>query len=278
MGTKSSQSQLKDSPLFETNNEAEIPMNWWKKFAEENPLGNPAEWPPGQRAILDVHGFYAFPVVQVIDWDQIGQLSDHYQVEGDNVTSPNPFGSMTYNRYEGSVPCVVLKSYGRLTNEDYYSPGKVLIVGPQNLYKTFADLIRKEARVIFPDLILDVIGRDYIGEFLKDFPDMKGFQSISEFVQYDAFQDDSGYEILVLRDPRAYQAYGRSEPEFPYYWQIPELKVRSLDFGQHVHDEKMRDVVRAIWSRSGSFRYHTVQEAVEAASKFIEHMMYQGVE
>ena len=232
-------------------------MNWLQKIVAQE---NIAHLSPGRRAILSTFGYRDFSVVQIIDQSQI---------------EPSEYNNLS--PHEGSVPFMIIDSYGEgYSKEESYTPGTVSTAISANLYPTLADLIKQQSRTLYPDLLLGILSSKHIGEFGQDYPDMTGFESIGEFVDYEQFEDESGYMIQVFQDPRAHVGFGREKAEFPYYWYIPELKVRSLDFRGKEHDPNMQEVIKVIWSNSGSFRYGTVQEASDAASKYIDYMLYQN--
>ncbi len=248
-------------------------MNWMQKFQQNEAyemFGDVSEWNEGDIAILSIFGWKDFAVIKAIDWDDIGHMSDRLEVvDRDKIKSDS---NMTWTRGE-VVPCQVQKTYGEgYAKQDHYQPGNILMVGPQNLYRTIHDLIEKELKIVYPDLVLQTMNEDHIHEAIRDFPQLGGEQRIPEHVNYEQFQDSRGYTIQVFQDPRAYVGYGREEAEFPYYWYIPDLKVRSLDLNQSANDPKMRELIQSVWSRGGSFRYHTVQEAADAAEKYLDYM------
>ena len=120
---------------------------------------------------------------------------------------------------------------------------------------------------------------DHLYELVKDFPQLGGDKSLSEHgVDYEQFYDASGYTIQIFKDPRAYVGYGQAGPEFPYYWYLPELKVRSTDLNAKQQEPEMAEVVKLVWSPSGTFRYRTVQEAADAAEKYLDYVFPQEPE
>lgn len=256
-------------------------MMWFPKYilkfsAEDLPLGNPADWAPGQKVILNVGGLVAFVVCRVITWDQIGQLSDDLIAKDkDTVVSPNPFGSSTYNRHEGSIVIQVIESYGS-GRQPFYEPGTVHIVGPQNLYRTMSEYAQKHMSHIFTDIYLNYFSKPIVRELLRDHPDLAGPDPAS-FIDYENYII-RGYEVLAVRDGIVIKRNKKpilGQKENEWYWYIPEAQVRSLYMSNKIYDIKNEQVKHLWWEIFGQGgHFKTPDEAAASAEKFINHFIF----
>ncbi len=224
-------------------------------------LGDPNEWKPGQIAVLSVFGIQDFVVVSVLSWDQVKEMSTRHKFpDDDTIVSPNPFGSMTYKRDEGSVPVLYMDYYGSMYRSTH-NPGDVSIVGPQNLYRTLGDLMRKQTKTLFAELIPQLLGSEAVLQAVQDYPQLKDWDLPSDFGEYHSF-DVQGYEVQIVRDPRAYIPWGHKEPTAPYYWYIVQLDKRSL----YSSNEEGMDLAPM---QTG--RFPDIQTALASATKYVEY-------
>ena len=254
-------------------------MSWLKKISqteEESIFGDASLWKPGQLVLLNNIGVDGFAVASVLEWDEAASADKKFSVpEGnqDSVISYNPFGSMDFRRGE-SVPLQYLKYYGKPHYPNY--DGGVHFVGPQNVYATLGDIIKKSLRSTFPDLLLSVYQKPHIQEFSKDFPQLVG-ESPFGLIEYETYHI-RGYDVLVLRDPSRMKmnenpSFGYNQKEF--YWAIPELKVRSQYMENKVHDIEDKVTKKLWWEIFGQGgNYRTVDEAASAAEKFIDYFVF----
>jgi hypothetical protein len=247
-------------------------MNWLIKMSQvaesAEPHNNPL-WPRGKKGLLSIFGWQDFVVVAVIGWNEIQELSDKYPTE-DILKS------------EGWVPCISLDVYGELhAKKPHYAPGTVHTVNPSNLYVSLADLIKRESRVLYPDLLTPkLLEKQHLQEFMQDYPELKGFSDFSEVISYEShnFNSPHGYTIQVHTSPNAHIGIGQTRPQSPYYWYIPELQKRSLDFLlSDIGSKELGPLIKSIWSKSGGFRYGTVEEARESAEKFLDYIFGAGL-
>jgi hypothetical protein len=247
-------------------------MNWMQKSAE-GLFGNVEEWKDGDLGILSIFAWKDIAVFQTVDWDDVAHSSDKYELVDLNTIKGE---SITWKRGE-VVPCKILKTYGTVY-ASHYTPGEIRMVGAQNIYHTFIDLVKKQSRTTYPDLILGIMSSNTISQLSKDFPQLLGAERLSDLVSYEQYQSDHGYMIQIFTDPTAYQGYGRTKPEFPYYWYLPSLKVRSLDFNAVRHNPESKELIKLIWSEGGSFRYRTIEDALAAVDKYLDYMFPESPE
>lgn len=248
-------------------------MHWFKRVAQfpGTSKSNPKSiesWEEGEYAILSNFGWRSFSVVEILDWDKAVSYSDEFSSpDPDTITTTRGYG-YTWKR-DNSVPCVVIENFSESGLESgSEAPGKVHFVHPSNLYREFNELVEKEVKVVFPDLVISLLNKPHVNKFLDEFPMMRGSKMLTELVDFDVF-DVQGYEVQVFNDLRAVQkSPGMMQTEGTegmFYWVIPSLNVRSL--------EDKHGINKSPW---GSGRYPTKQMAVERAEEYLDFMFYGG--
>lgn len=261
-------------------------MNWLQKLcqvpgppdeasADElyDTFGDPKEWQPGMRGLLSHFGYKDFSVVRIIPFSQVVDMSQGYYkwIDDDHIKSTNSFGGLTHREGE-SVPCVIEANYGKFYAQSQSNAvGRVRMVGAQNIYRTLMDLIKYQLKTLYPDYMLSIMDEEHIQELIADYPQLRGKGDVPDLIDYQVFMSDQGYEVQVVRDPKAYVSLGRTEAEFPFYWYIPELDKRSL----YISRSKDKCFVPSI---GGGGRYPDLQSALDAAEKYLDCLFTSDLE
>lgn len=251
-------------------------MTWFKKISktEEEEIyemfGNPKEWTPGILGILSHFTYRDFSVVRIIPFEDIAELSGGYykMVDEQTIQSNNPFGGLSHKKKDESVPCMIIDSYGSgYATNDSNRPGTVHMVGAQNLYKTLMDLLRKQFQSKYMDMALQISNLHHIQEFLQDYPQMKGQGEFTDLAgDYQIFTSDHGYEIQIFKEDSSHitNPYNKLQiDQAPFYWYMPELNKRSLDYTLDQDPCFVR-------SKLGMRHYATLQECLQAAEKYLD--------
>lgn len=242
-------------------------MNWFQRIAQENPFGDVSEWKDGQLAILSSFSWRDFSVVEVLSWENVSLLSDKYDDVDENTIKTTRGGGYSWRRDE-AVPFKILDTYSDAQSgaSRYHKPGEIRLAGPQNLYHSLEQLVTKESRSSYPDLVMELYQKPHIASLSKDFPELMGNYSVSDNIDYQIF-DINGYEVQVINDKKAIEQspsmMQTRGTEGMFYWNIPSLQTRSFD------DKEGID--KTPW---GSGRYPTMQRAMEAAEQYINHLFY----
>ncbi|MCK9458421.1 MAG: hypothetical protein M0R80_02110 [Proteobacteria bacterium] len=242
---------------------------WIENDEEYDTFGDPKEWHIGQLGILDEFGLKDFAVIQVIRFEDVPQADpEYYKMKDRNtVISLNKFGGSTYKRGE-SVPVKIIQAFGSISKSHKVH----FYVGAQNLYRTIDDLIKKEMKVLYPDLLIQFWNSPQYRALITEFPQLKiKNQSPLDQIQYQVY-DIQGYTVYVIPEPRVlkrqaeYRASGYPHPLHAYYFAIPELKTRSQDekTSQWLRTQKMGE--------NGMFT--SEREALTGAEKYINYLFY----
>jgi len=221
-------------------------MNWLQKI-KHSQIEPPHE--AGRKAILSVFGWQSFAVVKLLP--------------------------ITEDKEGRSIRVQILDYYGTVGNtNNYYKPDKVLLVGVQNLYYSFEDLLQKELKTVFPDIIARQREFSKIYEAMEDHPELRTNLNFSKLVDYEKTQI-YGYDVYISKDPRfkptPYGALGGIQEA--WYWSIPELDKRSLYL--ELDDSKMKAEILYPWS---SGRFADKERAAESAKQFLDFLFYPELE
>jgi hypothetical protein len=152
-------------------------------------------------------------------------------------------GGKKYDKTDNwNIPCLVLDQYSSFGKKDY----KVVMPSASNLYATLGDLLRKMSQTLYPHMFLEIMNLNHIVSFLKKYPELRGFNSVSDFVEYD-MHEIYGYEVFVVKNR-----------DGKYYWWIPSLDVFSLE------------------ELNGKFghSFNKVELVLESAKKYLEFKFY----
>ncbi len=253
-------------------------MNWLQKISQMDDetyetFGDPKEWQPGTLAILSHFGWRDISVVKILQWEDVvnNHDSEGYfeNVDDNSIQTTRGFGN-SWKRGE-SVPCVTISAYSDTESGEsrYDKVGKVHLVAASNLYRTFEDIVKKESRVIYPDLILGLLSKSHVGQLQRDYPQLMGTSDFGDMVDYDTYEV-SGHQVMVFMDkarmaknPGILQTRGT---DGIFYWQIPALKVRSVD-----NPSSREGLDTRPW---GGGTYPTKQRALESAENYINYLFY----
>ena len=243
-------------------------MNWLRKIAQSEEyelFGDVNDWKDGQLALIFSHGLGHFSVVEILSWDDVAILDEEYKNDDMNTISTERGFGYKWKRKD-SVPMRVIKTYSGMGKSPLYDPGTIHLIGPQNIFRTYTDFIKKESKSMYQDLALKFLCNPppHVLEFMKDYPELIGQNT--DIVDYQTFEI-SGHEVQIINDKNA----ARINPgilqtrgtEGIFYWYIPDLDTRSMD-----HKE---GIDQFPW---GSGRYPTMKRALESAEKYINFLFY----
>ncbi len=254
--------------LQDLNIDASVAVNDPEREIYET-FGNVSEWEDGQLAILSSFGWRDLCVVEVVGWNNVPYLSDEYTAVDEDTIKTDRGNGYSWRRNE-AVPFKILQTYSddSTGQSRYHKAGTVNLAGPQNLYHSLDDLIKKESRSLYPDMVLQLANKKHINALIKDFPELVRDQNFAGNVDYQIF-DIQGYEVQVLNDVRQMERnpgiMKTRGTEGMFYWHIPDLGTRST--------EDKEGIDRQPW---GTGRYPTMQLAIQSADKYISHLFYGG--
>jgi len=247
--------------------------NFLEVTEEYDTFGDPKEWHIGQLALLDETGMHDFAVCKIVHFEDPPKGSDAFKfLDKNTIELYNPFGSMTYKRGE-SVPIRAIEAFGFHAKNAVENYNGFHFVGAQNLYRTIDALIKKEMKVIYPDLLIQYWMSPQYQKFIKSYPQMKEKESVLDQIEYQSF-DVHGYSVIVLADVRAkkYESQmrqsGYPHPMHTYYFAIPELKVRS----QQLNDWLKKEKIDNHWGL-----FTSMKVALSIAEKYIDYLFYSKV-
>jgi len=115
-------------------------------------LGN---WQPGDFAIYGDFGLRSLYIVRILPWPE---------GEGDRLTEQRGFGAVAHDRLGGSVRAEVIDSsmvdwdFDRArTLYEWQEEGTVHYYNYTNLYRNIEELIKKEKRTIYPEVLVRIL-------------------------------------------------------------------------------------------------------------------------
>jgi len=238
-------------------------MSFFRYFYKKSQLETNTQWQPGQLALLSHFGAQAFYVVKILSKEETLKHMPHATPESELI--PVEFVDF-FATEDFSVP--------------RRSIGDVGTVNPANLYSNVDELISKQT-TLYPDVKMKLHHDPYIQQVSKKYPQLGSKSKIFDQIETHYF-NIRGHSVLIIKDPHLEQSYSHWTPERRpmYYWYLPDEKIRSQHYGGYMNNEKLSPMVKKkLWEimSSGEFNsgvYKTVQDAVNAAEKYIDFFLY----